>query len=141
MISNADYALMIKIRGQQPFPVKKLSGNDRKRADALVKNGLLELDKRNPRYDPSDSSSSVAFIGFFDYDEYLLVSVPDGVDALVAKKKEVDKETKDKKQQAFQNKLSVANVLIPFVTFVFGLLLDHFTGLVRLLGRILLNLH
>ena len=35
-----------------------------------------------------------------------------------------------KKQQAFQNKVSIANVLVPLVTFILGMLTEHWSGVV-----------
>lgn len=40
------------------------------------------------------------------------------------------KESKQESQQRFDNKISVASLLIPFVTFVLGLLVDHYTNIV-----------
>lgn len=36
-----------------------------------------------------------------------------------------------KKQQAFQNKVSIANVLVPLVTFILGMLTEHWSGVVN----------
>lgn len=40
------------------------------------------------------------------------------------------KESKQESQQRFDNKISVASLLIPFVTFILGLLVDHYTNIV-----------
>ena len=47
--------------------------------------------------------------------------------------KEADKESKQERQQRFDNKVSVASVLVPLITFVLGLLVEHYTDLVSLL--------
>ena len=40
------------------------------------------------------------------------------------------KEAEYKRQQRFQNQVSVAQVLIPLVTFVLGLIVEHYAGLI-----------
>lgn len=35
-----------------------------------------------------------------------------------------------KKQQSFENKISIANVLVPFVTFILGVFVEHWAGIV-----------
>ena len=40
------------------------------------------------------------------------------------------KQTDDKKQQRFQNKISVASVLVPLVTFFLGLVVEYQAGIV-----------
>ena len=51
----------------------------------------------------------------------------------------LDKSTKqhaeDKRQQRFQNKISVLNVFIPLITFIIGLIIEHFSSIIsRLLS-------
>lgn len=59
--------------------------------------------------------------------------------ALEARAEKRRQEAEDKRQQRFQNQISVAQVLVPFVTFVLGLVVEHYAGLVsglaELLGR------
>ena len=59
--------------------------------------------------------------------------------ALEAREGKRRQEAEDKRQQRFQNQISVAQVLVPFVTFVLGLVVEHYAGLVsglaELLGR------
>lgn len=38
--------------------------------------------------------------------------------------------TERKRQQRFQNKVSVASVLVPFITFILGLIVEHFGNIV-----------
>ena len=52
--------------------------------------------------------------------------------ALAAMNQELDEKAERKKQQSFQNKLSVANILVPFVTFFLGVMVEHWSGLVDL---------
>lgn len=44
---------------------------------------------------------------------------------------EAQEKANSKRQQRFQNKIAVAQVLVPAVTFIIGLLVEHFAGLVR----------
>jgi len=39
-----------------------------------------------------------------------------------------DKESQDKRQQRFDNKIAVAQTVIPIITFVLGMLVEHFSG-------------
>ena len=62
---------------------------------------------------------------------------PAGEDALSEFEKERRKEAEDKRQQRFQNQVSVAQVLIPLVTFILGLVVEHYAGLVSALSEFL----
>lgn len=59
-----------------------------------------------------------------------------GLNALSEFEECADQQAKRERQQAFQNKISVASVLIPAVTFVLGLLVEHFAGVVRLIASL-----
>ena len=66
------------------------------------------------------------------------ITIP-GLSVLSEFEAERRKEAETKRQQRFQNQISVAQVLVPFVTFVLGLVVEHYAGLVsglaELLGR------
>lgn len=57
-----------------------------------------------------------------------------------AKLKELEDESKqeaeNKRQQRFENKISVLNILVPAATFVLGLLVEHFSGLIELVASL-----
>lgn len=55
---------------------------------------------------------------------------PKGEAALAAFIKEREQETKDERQRRFQNQISVAQVLVPAVTFVLGLIVEFRTGII-----------
>lgn len=61
--------------------------------------------------------------------KYKLTS-PDGVNAYKQLKKEREQDTKNERQQRFDNKISIASLLIQLITFILGLLVEHYTGLV-----------
>lgn len=44
-------------------------------------------------------------------------------------RKETEKETSEKRQQRFENKLSVANLFVSLISFVIGILLEYFGGI------------
>lgn len=57
-----------------------------------------------------------------------------GLEALTVLKEMARKEAKQQAQQRFENKVSVASVLVPTVTFFIGLVVEHYAGLLRFLG-------
>lgn len=46
-------------------------------------------------------------------------------------KKIACEEAKQEKQQRFENKIAIANLLIPLVTFVLGVLAEHYVGILN----------
>ena len=64
------------------------------------------------------------------------ISITEGRLALAAMNQELDEKAERKKQQSFQNKLSVANILVPFVTFFLGVIVEHWSGLVDLVIKL-----
>lgn len=52
-----------------------------------------------------------------------------GKDALYEFEKEREQQAKHERQQRFQNKISILNILVPFVTFFLGLVIEHYAGL------------
>ena len=56
--------------------------------------------------------------------------------ALAAMNQELDEKAERKKQQSFQNQLSVANIFVPFVTFFLGVMVEHWSGLVDLVIKL-----
>lgn len=51
-----------------------------------------------------------------------------GKDALAEFEKERNKEAEHKRQQRFQNKISIASVLVMLITFFIGLVVEYFIG-------------
>jgi hypothetical protein len=47
--------------------------------------------------------------------------------------KELQETAENKAQQRFQNKIAVAQVLVPLVTFILGLIAEHFCGIIEFL--------
>lgn len=60
-----------------------------------------------------------------------------GRDALSEFEERRDQEAKREAQQRLQNQIAVAQVLVPLVTFVLGLIVEHYSGLVSALAELL----
>ena len=55
-----------------------------------------------------------------------------GEEALLEFEEQRDKDAKAERQQRFENKISIASVLVPAVTFILGLLVEHFSGIISI---------
>lgn len=60
-------------------------------------------------------------------DKWVITEI--GKDALAEFEKEHNKEIERKRQQRFQNKISILGVLVPFITFFVGLVVEHYVGI------------
>ena len=101
--------------GDQPEPVTAEQFSmapcyDEKRRETLRKNGYI--------WTPS--------VGFFDSQLRTYALTDSGRAAASEAKEKRNKEAADKAQQRFQNKISVAQVVVPVVTFILGLLVEHY---------------
>ena len=47
--------------------------------------------------------------------------------------KEASEKSKQERQQKFENKIAIANLLIPFVTYILGIITEHYTGIIAFL--------
>lgn len=65
---------------------------------------------------------------FVDF-EYLQVT-HEGWHYLSQLKKMRKKQAQNESKEAFDRKLNIFNALVPFITFILGALLDHFTGII-----------
>lgn len=45
-------------------------------------------------------------------------------------------EAKQEKQQRFENKIAIANLLVPLVTYILGILTEHYAGILDFLVRL-----
>ena len=48
-------------------------------------------------------------------------------------KNESEQKAEDKRQQSIQNKLHIASILVPLISFFLGLIVEHFIGIARIL--------
>ena len=60
-----------------------------------------------------------------------------GLALLQQMEKAREKEAEDKRQRRFQNQVSVAQVLVPAITFVLGLIIEHYAGLISAFSEFL----
>ena len=59
-----------------------------------------------------------------------------GVAAYKQLKQERNQDSEKKRQQRFDNKISIASILIKLITFILGLLVEHYAGLVEFLIKL-----
>lgn len=52
--------------------------------------------------------------------------MPNGETLYENLKESHDKDSENKRQQRFQNKISIASVFVPLITFILGLIVEHF---------------
>ena len=51
---------------------------------------------------------------------------------LQASKEVANENSKKERQQRFDNNIAIASLLVPFVTFILGIILEHFAGIISL---------
>lgn len=86
---------------------------------------------RDNKYIAIHSHKTISVPGFGSMlapDTWLITGT--GKDALAEFEQEHNKETERKRQQRFQNKVSVLNVLVPLITFFLGLIVEYYAGLI-----------
>lgn len=71
-----------------------------------------------------------------DIDGYFFYLQPNGIARYLELEKEREQNAKSEKQQAFENKISVANVVIPVVSFLAGVAVEHLAGIVNVLSSL-----
>lgn len=121
-----DYDALVKFR--EPHPALEDAGQFEK----LTKNEWVKINS----YKIIKLDMAPAIDAFVP-DMWLIT--PGGKDRLLAYEEMVRQQAEDKAQQRFQNKISVLQVLIPAVTFVLGLVVEHLTGVVELVAQLLGN--
>lgn len=87
----------------------------------LIKNALKEL----------QSPSHMLVENLTCSDVYKLTAL--GAEVYEQLQEEREQASKTERQQSFDNKIAVASLLVPSITFVLGLLVDHYTDLVSFL--------
>ena len=117
-LSETNYDVLLPYRsGARPVGEDGLSAREQWLAD----NKLIEVNELHCR-----QMQGITIIG--EADSYRIT--PAGEDALLEFERERNKEAKAERQQRFENKVSVANVLVPTITFFLGMIVEHFSGLV-----------
>lgn len=135
-LSNADAALLQKIKDTGPINANELTSEESQRTGNLIDRKLISIEYGNLIQSDGINSRDFYIAPLIDF-EHLLKITPAGTDALQEFKEERRKQAQDEKQQRFENQVSVANLLIPLVTFILGLLVEHFSGVINLLLKLL----
>ena len=65
-----------------------------------------------------------------DFSKPVVYASQQGKAFLHSHEEKLDQQAKHERQQRFENKISVLSVLVPLITFVIGVFVEHFTGLV-----------
>ena len=102
---------------------------DPKRFQALLDDKLIDISRSNFK-DRSEQVLGTNFIYHSCDESYTLSSK--GEDALAAYDQMVKDKAENKRQQRFDNKIAIATVLVPLITFVLGLVVEHFSGIMSL---------
>lgn len=122
MLTQAQYELLVTFRSGLVFAPGPPAGVLKE----LVDRGYVISSKSRVAHEsPSEVSFEV---------ESWRLSIA-GEDALSEFEQRHAEKAQAERQQRFQNQVSVAQVLVPAITFVFGLLVEHYSGVVGVLGR------
>ena len=115
------------------FEILKLLYNDEYRKVSEIEILNSRLDKLDNIYYALKELDHCGYIETeYGTDAYILSS--SGACAFEMAQQERDKASKKEKQQRFDNKMSVASVLVPFITFVFGIFAEHYMGIFRFIA-------
>ena len=102
---------------------------DSNRFQSLLNDGLIHIHRSNFK-DRSERLLGTNFI-FHSCDESYTLSTK-GEDALAAYEQMIKDKAENKRQQRFNNKVAIATVLVPLITFILGLVVEHFSGIMSL---------
>lgn len=106
MLSQPEYDSLVNLSKNQPLPYSDIS-----ESKSLKDKEFIE---------PKLTGSLIAV--------YFITTI--GKDAMLQFEQRREEQAKNERQQRFQNKIAVATVLVPLVTFVLGLVVEHFSGIV-----------
>ena len=115
MLSEANYLELTKYL--EPHAPSK---DEYERFVMLKREGLVKLNSWKPLSVPGHGEIPVQ-------DTWIISEA--GKDALADFEQARQQHTKQERQQRFENKVSVASVLIPLVTFLLGLLVEYYVGI------------
>ena len=108
MLSRPEYNSLVNLSKNQPLPKSKIP-----ECKSLKDKGFIER-KLNGNL----------FVVYF--------ITTSGKDAILQFEQHREEQAKNERQQRFQNKVAVATVLVPAITFVLGLVVEHFAGIMSL---------
>lgn len=125
MLTQDDYDFLCRFRNES---VKHIEFDDfftLRRIEWLVSLGFLRYERRNV------SAWVANDVKAEEFDLWVTIE-PAGLSALSCFEKSREEQAKNERQQRFQNKVAVATVLVPAITFVLGLVVEHFAGIMNL---------
>lgn len=96
-----------------------------------TQNGVHYYDDLSPvERSAADFLLKLGFCYVKEFSEPVYRITEAGKSMLTLIEKEANKQAENKRQQRLQNQFSVASILVPLVTFILGLIVEHFTELV-----------
>ena len=120
MLSQEQYELLAWLRDQgQPVSMREMErrqapGFTSQRVESMRKAGLIDRS-----------------MGAEDGELVAVYTISDKGRATLSEFEEKRRQqAQQKRQQRFDNKIAVAQVLVPFITFLLGLVVEHFAGIV-----------
>lgn len=125
MISKENYNELLRFR-DSPAPYEGLPSE---RLTILQRFGWVRLETR--RWSEITDGVKTEYIKSY----WVITEL--GKDALSEFEHIRNKETEDERQKRFQNKISVAQVFVPLVTFILGLFVEYFSGIINWFSRLI----
>lgn len=116
MLRKEKYNLLVQYRSPMPAPEK-----NKEMFQTFIDQKLVRGSSVNSTHIPK--VGMVAGI-----DRWVVTQA--GEDALSEFEEECRQKAENKRQQRFQNQLSIAQVLVPLITFILGMLVEHISGII-----------
>ena len=124
MLSEANYKELLRYRGS---PVSVSEAGLSARETQLLENKYIEpAEYRKEQFD------GVIFLT--DVISYRIT--PEGEDALKVFEDICNEHAQNERQRRFENKIAVANMLVPAITFILGMIVEHLSGIISWLTAI-----
>lgn len=122
MLSDGNYAELIKFR-EGPIDV---SSYENSRIQFLEDSGFIECTAHESH------DRSIPGLAYIEITSKTYAITPLGEDALLEFEEVRGKEAEDKARQSRQEKIAIAQAVVPAITFILGLLVEHFSGVVEM---------
>ena len=124
LLSREDYNLLSKFKTVSVRD-KEFDAITMKRIRHLVDLGFLMLESTNRK---------VKWIGEkpVEFSRKWVALSPAGEDAILEFEQRCDEQAQKERQQRFDNKIAIASILVPLITFILGLVVEHFAGIMSL---------
>lgn len=132
MLSEFDYTALLPFKDGMPRSIDSGSSIEYERITGFVERKLLRCKRVNTR--PSGNGENLIFA---PYNVYVITVA--GFDALAEFEHGTEQKAKDEKQRRFQNKVSIASILVPLITFIIGLVVEHYAGIITFIAELFRN--